>query len=51
MTLQQYEEKFHAQLIDNWRGGSWSKYIRERYQKYMDNMDEQKITEWENRQC
>lgn len=48
MTLKDYEEKFHAQLIDNWRGGSWSEYVRDCYHEYMDSLDEAKIAEWEN---
>lgn len=47
MTLLQYERKFYDELIDNWHGGSWSKYVNECYQKYMDSVDEQKIAEWE----
>lgn len=50
MTLQQYEEKFHDELIDNWRGGSWSEYVRKCYAEYMESVEEQKITDWEDRQ-
>lgn len=50
MTLHQYEEKFHDELIDNWRGGSWKDYVSQCYEEYMESIDEQKITDWENKQ-
>lgn len=49
MTLHQYERKFYDELIDNWCGGSWKEYTRQCYAEYMENLDEQKIAEWENR--
>lgn len=49
MTLHQYEEKFLAQLIDNWNGINWDEYVRDCYREYMDSIDEEKIAEWENR--
>lgn len=48
MTLQKYEVKYLDQLIDNYQGGGWSKYVRECHREYMDSIDEAKITEWEN---
>lgn len=48
MTLQQYEVKYLDQLIDNWNGINWHDYVRNCYREYMDSVEEQKITEWEN---
>lgn len=50
MTLQDYEERYLDDLIDNWNGINWDKYVRACYREYMDGMNEQKITEWENTQ-
>lgn len=49
MTLQQYEEKFLGDLIDNSPGTNWNDYVRSCYREYMDSVDEAKIAGWENR--
>ncbi|AGN34352.1 hypothetical protein VPSG_00033 [Vibrio phage pYD38-B] len=48
MTLQDYEERFLGELIENWPGIDWDKYVRQCHEEYMDSIDEAKIAEWEN---
>lgn len=48
MTLQDYEERYLDELIDNWPGTDWDKHVRACYREYMDSIDEAKIAEWEN---
>lgn len=49
MTLQQYEEKFLGELIDNYPGINWNDYVRSCYREYMNSVDEAKIAEWESK--
>lgn len=43
MTLHQYEERFLDQLIDNWSGIDWDKYVKTCYDEYMNSVAEQEL--------
>lgn len=43
MALHQYEEKFLDQLIDNWNGIDWDKYVKSCYDEYMNSVAEQEL--------
>lgn len=43
MTLQDYEDRFLDELIDNWRGIDWDKYVKTCYDEYMHSVAEQEL--------
>lgn len=43
MTLQDYEEKYLYELISNFTGGDWEKYVKTCYDEYMNSVAEQEL--------
>lgn len=43
MTLQDYEERYLDDLIDNWPGVNWDKYVKSCYDEYMHSVAEQEL--------
>lgn len=48
MTLQDYEDKYLDQLIENWNGIEWDKWVRHCYESYLEGVEEIIINNWEN---
>lgn len=44
MTIQEYEEKFYDELVDNYKGKpGWCVYVNRCYQDYLDSVAEQEL--------
>ena len=43
MTLQDYEEKFLDEIIDNWNGINWHEYVKNCYDEYVNSVVEQEL--------
>lgn len=48
MTLQDYEDKYLDQLIENWNGIEWDKWVKSSYEGYLESAEEIIINNWEN---
>ena len=48
MTLQDYEDKYLDQLIEDWPGIEWDKWVKSCYEGYLESVEEIIINNWEN---
>lgn len=49
MTLQDYEDKYLDQLIEDWNGIEWDEWVKSCYESYLESVEEIIINNWENR--